>query len=135
MSNIREVKEALKILIKFGKSKSQITVLHCTSDFPAAIGDINLNAMQTLQKSLNLPVGYSDHSLGKDVAIGAVALGAKIIERHITLDRANWGTDQAASLSETGIEQLTTLLRKIPLTLGDGEKKFLLGEKKVSSKM
>ena len=122
MSNIREVKEALKILIKFGKSKSQITVLHCTSDYPAAIGDINLNAMQTLQKSLNLPVGYSDHSLGKDVAIGAVALGAKIIEKHFTISKKLYGPDHKASLEPKELELFVRSVRNIEIALGNGKK-------------
>ena len=122
MSNIREVNEALKILTKFGKSKSQITVLHCTSDYPAAIGDINLKAMQTLQKSLNLSVGYSDHSLGKDVAIAAVALGAKIIEKHFTISKKLYGPDHKASLEPKELELFVRSVRNIEIALGNGKK-------------
>ena len=89
----------------------------------------------TLKRKFKCEVGYSGHESSVSPTITAFFLGADYIERHITLDRASWGTDQAASLSENGIETLTSLIRKIPSTLGNGKKKYLKEEKKISKKM
>ena len=90
---------------------------------------------KTLKDRFKCEVGYSGHESTVSPSITAYFLGADYIERHITLDRASWGTDQAASLEESGIENLTSLLKKIPLTLGDGKKRLLTEEKKVGKKM
>tara|TARA_B100001123_G_scaffold336724_1_gene380772 strand:+ start:41 stop:1054 length:1014 start_codon:yes stop_codon:yes gene_type:complete len=130
MSNIHEVKLALKILTRFGKPKSQITVLHCTSDYPASIKDINLKAMQTLNKSLNLSVGYSDHSLGKDVAIAAVAMGAKIIEKHFTINRKLYGPDHKMSLEPEELKIFIRSIKNLNIALGNGKKVATKNENK-----
>ena len=87
-----------------------------------------------LKNKFKCEVGYSGHETSVSPSIAAYFLGADYIERHITLDRANWGTDQSASLSEDGIETLTSILKRVPTMLGDGKKRFLEGEKKISKK-
>ena len=98
MSTMDEVVASVKILIKKGISKEQITVLHCNTEYPTPMKDVNLKAMLTIQKTLNVNVGYSDHTSGCEVAIAAVAMGARIIEKHFTLNRTMKGPDHKASL-------------------------------------
>lgn len=109
--------------------------MHSISIYPCEEKILNLNLIQTLKKKFKCEVGYSGHESNVSPSITAYFLGADYIERHITLNRASWGTDQAASLAEAGIENLTSLLRNIPSTLGDGKKRFLEIEKQVSKKM
>ena len=99
MSYLSEVEQALKILIKAGTPKKNITILHCNTDYPSLAKDINLNAMTTIKKKLGVKVGYSDHSLGITVPVAAAALGAAIIEKHFTLNKNHYGFDHKASLS------------------------------------
>jgi N-acetylneuraminate synthase len=132
MCNMKDIQEAVKI---FNSFKCKFILMHSVSQYPCDETVLNLNLIRTLKKKFNCEVGYSGHESSVSPTITAFFLGADYIERHITLDRANWGTDQAASLSETGIEQLTTLIRKIPHTVGNGKKVFLPSEKKVSKKM
>ena len=86
MSNMKEVEDAINVLIKFGGKKLNITVLHCNTEYPTPIRDVNLNAMLTIRDAFKVNVGYSDHTLGNEVPIAAVALGATVIEKHFTLD-------------------------------------------------
>ena len=109
--------------------------MHSISLYPCDESLLNLNLIRTLKNKFNCEIGYSGHESSVSPSIAAFLLGADYIERHITLDRASWGTDQAASLEEPGLNNLTTLLSKIPIMLGDGKKKFLTEEKKVSKKM
>ena len=109
--------------------------MHSVSIYPCEENKLNLNMIITLKNKFNCEVGYSGHESSVSPSITAFFLGADYIERHITLNRASWGTDQAASLEAVGIERLTTLIRKIPQTLGDGKKVFLDEEKIVSKKM
>ena len=102
--------------------KEKVTILHCTTEYPAPIEDINLSAMQTLEAAFKLKVGYSDHSEGIVVPIGAAAMGAKIIEKHFTLDREMKGPDHKASLEPVELSQMIDAIRKIELSLGDGIK-------------
>ena len=87
MATIKEIENAIKVLQRFGALKENLSILHCTSDYPAAFGDLNLKAIQTLKSKFSLEVGYSDHSLGIEVPIAAISLGARIIEKHLTLNQ------------------------------------------------
>lgn len=102
--------------------REKVTILHCTTEYPAPIEDINLTAMQTLEDAFKLKVGYSDHSEGIVIPIGATAMGAKIIEKHFTLDREMKGPDHKASLEPDELFRMIDAIRKIELSLGDGIK-------------
>ena len=124
--------DAVKI---FKKNKCKFVLMHSIGIYPCDEKLLNLNLIQVLKKKFKCEVGYSGHESTVAPTITAYFLGANYIERHITLDRANWGTDQAASLSEVGIEALTSLFNKIPKIMGDGRKRFLKKEKENSKKM
>lgn len=130
MSTMKEIGDAVKVLIKAGTSKQKITVLHCNTDYPTKFSDVNLNAMQTISKKLKVKIGYSDHTLGIEVPIAAVALGAVVIEKHFTLDRALPGPDQAASLEPNELKQMVTSIRNIEAALGSDVKTPTASEKK-----
>ena len=119
MATPNEIKEALAIL----EPNDQITLLHCTSDYPAAMKDVNLNAMCSMKSTFQKQVGYSDHTLGMEVAIAAVALGACVIEKHITLDPSLPGPDQCVSLAPSELKQFVHAIRNIEEAIGDGEKR------------
>ena len=121
MSTLGEVEEALKIIRDEGVE--DIILLHCVSNYPAKIEDINLRAMETLKQAFKLPVGFSDHTLGITVPIAAVALGACIIEKHFTLDRNLPGPDHKASLEPNELKEMVKTIRNIEKALGDGIKK------------
>lgn len=120
MSTLDEVSTAINILNKKGCSK--ISLLHCTTEYPAPLEDVNLNAMLTMKHEFNLPVGYSDHTQGIEVSLAAVALGACIIEKHFTLDKTMPGPDHKASLEPNELKELVQSIRKVEKTLGDGIK-------------
>lgn len=120
MSTEEEVGEALEILEEGGK---EITLLHCSSSYPALMQDVNLNAMGTLRHKFHKQVGYSDHTPGIEVAIAAAALGACVIEKHMTLDKTMPGPDHRASLEPNEFKQMVDSIRNIELALGDGVKK------------
>ena len=122
MSSMEEVKAALKVLEVSGALKSQITVLHCTSAYPAPVSEVNLLAMQNIRETLGIAVGYSDHTLGIEVPVAAVALGASIIEKHFTLDRNLSGPDHKASLEPDELNLMVSQIRNIEKALGDGIK-------------
>lgn len=123
MSTIKEIGEALSVLIKSGTKKSNITVLHCNTEYPTPMKDVNLFAMQTIGEKFNVAFGYSDHTLGIEVPIAAVALGAKVIEKHFTLNRNMAGPDHKASLEPSELKQMILSIRNTELALGNGEKK------------
>jgi N,N'-diacetyllegionaminate synthase len=123
MSTLEEVKSALKILIDAGSKKNELTFLHCNTEYPTPFEDVNLNAMLTLKKKLNVKVGYSDHSKGIAVPIAATTLGAEVIEKHFTLDRTMDGPDHKASLVPSELSEMVKSIRQIELSLGDGIKK------------
>lgn len=123
MSTIDEIEDAIRIIHLEGTLKKNITILHCTTEYPAPFNEVNLKAMQTIHKALDLDVGYSDHTLGIEVAIAAVAMGAKIIEKHFTLDRNMLGPDHKASLQPEELKAMITAIRNIEVALGDGIKK------------
>ncbi len=128
MSDLYEIKEAINILNKH--KKPNITVLHCNTEYPTPMEDVNLLAIKTMEKELNLPIGYSDHTDGIEVSISAVALGATVIEKHFTLDKNMEGPDHKASLEPRELKQMVDAIRNIEKALGDGVKKPSKSEKK-----
>lgn len=121
MSDIEEIRAAVSLLINNGSGK--ITLLHCTTEYPAPYKDVNLNAIRTMQNEFKLPIGYSDHTIGIEVSIAAVAMGATVIEKHFTLDRNMEGPDHKASLEPEELKTMVSAIRKIQAALGSGEKK------------
>jgi len=130
MSDLKEVEEALNILINAGTQKENITVLHANTEYPTPIKDVNLNAMLTIRETFNVDIGYSDHTLGIEIPIAAVALGAKVIEKHFTLDRTMKGPDHKASLEPKELKAMVSAIRNIEQALGNGIKKPSDSEKK-----
>jgi len=122
MSTLEEVKDALDVLERAGTSKGNITVLHCTSEYPAPMEAVNLRAMCTIKKECNVKVGYSDHTSGIEVPIAAVAMEAEVIEKHMTLDRNLPGPDHQASLEPAEFKKMVLSIRHIEQALGDGVK-------------
>lgn len=129
MATLEEVIEAVRAIDEtrrtagFVEPLSQVvTILHCTSNYPTAVADVNLNAMLTMGNALSLPVGYSDHTLGATVAIAAVAMGAVVIEKHFTLDKTLPGPDHAASMAPPELCALITAIRDVETAFGDGVK-------------
>lgn len=124
MATIGEVEAAVDVLEHGGVPRSEITVLHCNTEYPTPMSDVNLRAMTTLGAALGLPVGYSDHTAGIEVAIAAAALGACVIEKHFTLDRTMDGPDHRASLEPDELRHMVAAIRNIELALaGDGVKR------------
>jgi N,N'-diacetyllegionaminate synthase len=123
MANLFEVGEAIDILMKSGTDKAMITVLHCNTDYPTKMEDVNLTAMITIKDEFNVAVGYSDHTLGIEVPVAAVALGASIIEKHFTLDKNMLGPDHGASLDQDELKAMIKAIRNIEVAMGDGIKK------------
>ena len=123
MSNLGEVEDALNILINAGTSKDNITVLHANTMYPTPMEDVNLNAMLTIQKEFGVAIGYSDHTLGVEVDIAAVAMGAACIEKHFTLDKTMEGPDHKASLEPEELKNMVNSIRNIEKALGSSEKK------------
>ena len=123
MSNLKEVGDALNILINAGTSKDNITVLHANTMYPTPMEDVNLNAMLTIQKEFDVDIGYSDHTLGIEVDIAAVAMGASCIEKHFTLDKTMDGPDHKASLDSEELKAMVVAIRNIEKALGSSEKK------------
>ncbi|MCK4997460.1 N-acetylneuraminate synthase family protein [Candidatus Pacearchaeota archaeon] len=131
-STIDQIKKAVKIF----QGNNEICLLHCNSGYPAKDEELNLNAIKTLQEEFpDLIIGYSGHEQGIAATLVAATLGAQVIERHITLDRTVWGTDQAASVEIQGLKRLMRDLRKLPIWLGTGEKIVYETEKKVMEKL
>jgi N,N'-diacetyllegionaminate synthase len=131
MSELAEIKAVLDILITNGIDKKNITVLHCNTEYPTPMEDVNLLAMQTIKKELSVAVGYSDHTLGIEVSVAAVALGAVVIEKHFTMDRNMAGPDHLASLEPDELKAMVTAIRNISQAIsGTGEKKPSVSELK-----
>lgn len=123
MADLDEVKASLNVLKEAGCSIDRITALHCTSLYPAPAMTVNLRAMQTIQESCRVAIGYSDHTLGDEITIAAVALGATVIEKHITISRDLPGPDHRASLEPDQLKAMVRSIRAVELALGDGIKK------------
>jgi len=130
MADLGEIKNALDVLISSGTEKDDITVLHCNTEYPTPYEDVNLNAMATIKRAFGVKVGYSDHTLGIEVPIAAVALGAEVIEKHFTLDKNMKGPDHKASLEPSELKAMVNGIRKIEKALGDGIKKPSKSEQK-----
>ena len=128
MATFVEIENAIEALEQAGTPRDSITVLHCTTSYPAPLVDVNLKAMQKIGEKFNVEVGYSDHTTGLETAIAAVALGAKVIEKHFTLDRKLPGPDHKASLEPEELKQMISFIRNIEILLGDGEKKLMPSE-------
>ena len=118
MANITEIKDAVKVLTDNGVSKDKITVLHCNTEYPTPMEDVNLKAMLHIHRELGVPVGYSDHTLGIEVPIAAVALGAMVIEKHFTLDKTLPGPDHKASLEPEELKAMVIAIRNIEKAIG-----------------
>jgi N-acetylneuraminate synthase len=131
MSTLKDISKVVNI---FRKKKCKFVLMHCVSTYPCPDENLNLNLIQTLKKKFKCKVGYSGHESSVSPSIIAHFLGASYVERHITLDRSMWGTDQSASLSESGMINLSKILNKAPLVLGDGKKRFSIQEKKLLKK-
>ncbi|OGN10631.1 MAG: N-acetylneuraminate synthase [Candidatus Yanofskybacteria bacterium RIFCSPHIGHO2_02_FULL_41_11] len=127
-ATMKEVKDAVRAIKRFGNS--QIVALHCTTNYPPALTDVNLRAMQTMMKDLGVLVGYSDHTLGDRVAVMAVTLGACVIEKHLTLDKNMKGPDHQASASPTEFKLMVQKIRNIEIILGSSQKKPVKAELK-----
>ncbi|MDY0193550.1 MAG: N-acetylneuraminate synthase [Aliarcobacter butzleri] len=123
MADIGEIEDALDILIKAGTKKQNITILHANTMYPTPMEDVNLNAMQTIGNTFDIAYGYSDHTLGIEVDIAAVALGASCIEKHFTLDKTMDGPDHKASLEPDELKAMVKSIRNIELALGSKIKK------------
>lgn len=123
MASLGDIESALAVLEEGGVSREHITVLHCNTEYPTPMVDVNLRAMRNIGQAFNVAVGYSDHTPGIEVAIAAVALGAIVIEKHFTLDRNLPGPDHAASLEPDELKAMVVAIRNIELALGDGIKR------------
>jgi len=123
MSNLEEIRAAMDVLTGAGVAKTDITILHCNTEYPTPMEDVHLRAMQTIRDTFEVEVGYSDHTLGIEIPIAAVALGAQVIEKHFTLDRRMEGPDHAASLEPADLKAMVQGIRNIEKALGSAEKK------------
>lgn len=130
MATLDEIEAALRILEHAGTLHHRITVLHCTTEYPTPMEDVNLRAMLAIREAFDVAVGYSDHTSGIEVAIAAVALGATVIEKHFTLDRDLPGPDHKASLEPNELKAMVAAIRHVESALGDGIKRPSVGEEK-----
>ena len=131
MSNMQEIKDAVEVIQNHQIDKNIITILHCNTEYPTPMQDVNLLAMNSIKNELGVQVGYSDHTLGIEVPIAAVALGAALIEKHFTLDRNMVGPDHLASLTPEELKQMVTSIRNIELAIsGNGIKQPSISEQK-----
>ena len=131
MATLSEIRDALEVFLNAGIKKENITILHCNTEYPTPMDDVNLKAMLHIQKEFGTKVGYSDHTLGIEVPVAAVALGASIIEKHFTLDKTMPGPDHKASLDPDELKAMVSAIRNIEKTMsGSGEKAVSLSEEK-----
>jgi N-acetylneuraminate synthase len=130
MSTMAQIERAVEVL-----GKGDLIVLHSTSTYPASYDELNLKVIPTLAQRFKVPIGYSGHETGIPSSVAAVALGAKMIERHLTMDRAMWGSDQAASLEPNGITRLVRDIRLVETALGDGKKRVFDREVPIMEKL
>ena len=130
MSTLEEIDRAVAVF-----DKSRLVITHATSTYPCSPDELNLRVIQSLRNRYNVPVGYSGHETGLQTTVAAVALGACVIERHITLDRAMWGTDQAASVEPAGLHRLVRDIRVVERAFGDGVKRVYASELPIRSKL
>ncbi len=129
MATIDEIAEAVDVLTANGLNRHDITLMHCNTQYPTPMADVNLLAIGRMRSRLGLEVGYSDHTLGIEVPVAAVALGATVIEKHFTLDKSLPGPDHKASLSPAELKAMISAIRNIDLALGDGNKRVTDSER------
>ena len=134
MSTIEEIDNAVETIKKVN-AEAQYAILHCNSTYPAPNDELNLNCIKTLKDKYNCEVGYSGHEFGLTTTIASVCLGATIIERHITLDRTMWGTDQMCSVEPQGLIKLVRGIKELNKALGDGKKIVTETEKPIREKL
>ena len=132
MCNLSDVATAFDVLTEAGSKAKDITLLHCTTNYPCPKDEVNLRAMQTMKEAFKCKVGYSDHTMGVEIPIAAVAMGAEIIEKHFTLDRNMEGPDHKASLEPQELKYMVDCIRNIEVALGDGIKRPNVSEVKIS---
>ncbi|MDE0806517.1 MAG: N-acetylneuraminate synthase [Longimicrobiales bacterium] len=130
MSELEEIGTALSVLQDGGMELEQITVLHCNTEYPTPMIDVNLRAMESIRQAFGVKVGYSDHSIGIEVPIAAVAMGAHVIEKHFTLDRNLSGPDHRASLEPQELKAMVKAIRNVEIAIGNGIKSVTESEKK-----
>ena len=128
MADLAEVGAALEVLERGGVARDDITLLHCTTEYPAPSADVNLHAMAAMRGAFGVAVGYSDHTEGITISTAAVALGSSVIEKHLTLDRALPGPDQKASLEPQEFGSMVKAIREVEVALGDGVKQPVVAE-------
>lgn len=128
MSTMEDIGSALHVLKENGAG--EITVLHCTTEYPTPFEDVNLTAMKTIRREFGIPIGYSDHTRGIEIPIAAVAMGATVIEKHFTLDRCMEGPDHKASLEPNELKAMVSAIRNVEKARGTGDKKPVLSERK-----
>jgi len=130
MANMCEIEQALDVMEKFGTNRKNITILHANTEYPTPMEDVNLMAMLTIKEAFKVDVGYSDHTLGIEIPIAAVAMGAVVIEKHFTLDKNMEGPDHKASLEPDELKAMIKAIRNIEIALGNGIKKPSKSESK-----
>jgi N,N'-diacetyllegionaminate synthase len=123
MATLGEVEAALQVLLDHGSMRDSICILHCNTEYPTPYADVNLRAMVTMGTALATAFGYSDHTMGTEIPVAAVALGARVIEKHFTLDRSQEGPDHRASLEPAELVQMVRMVRNVEDALGDGIKR------------
>ena len=128
MATLGEIEAAIEVLEQTGTRRAKVTVLHCTTEYPTPMNEVNLRAMQSIHAAFDVEVGYSDHTEGIEIAIAAVAMGASVIEKHFTLDRTFPGPDHQASLEPAELKAMVTAIRNIEIALGDGIKRLTPSE-------
>ena len=128
MATLGEIEAAIEVLEQTGTPRAKLTVLHCTTEYPTPMNEVNLRAMQSIHAAFDVAVGYSDHTEGIEIAIAAVAMGASVIEKHFTIDRTFPGPDHQASLEPAELKAMVTAIRNIEIALGDGIKRLTPSE-------
>ncbi|MCC8062421.1 MAG: N-acetylneuraminate synthase [Rikenellaceae bacterium] len=129
MATLAEIEQAVGVLTRFGTPRDGITLLHCTTEYPAPKEQVNLRAMVTMREHFGMPVGYSDHTEGIEIPVAAVAMGAAVIEKHFTLDRTLPGPDHKASLEPAELCEMVRQIRHVEAAMGDGVKEPALAER------
>ena len=128
-STLQEVGKAIEFIQQHGTPKDRITVLHCTSSYPAPTHEVNLKSLEAIRREFDVAIGYSDHTEGISISLAAVALGARVIEKHFTLDRSMIGPDHKASITPTELNKLVSSIREVESSLGDGVKRVMPSER------
>ena len=132
MTSMEQIQNIVEI---FNSKSCPFTLLHTVSTYPSEESDLNLYCIKTLKEKFKTSVGYSGHETGVSPSVMAVVLGSEVVERHITLDRAMYGSDQAASLEPQGMRNLCATIRKVKVCMGDGVKRIIPGEMQVAKKL